>query len=238
MHPVYIVGAGPGDPELLTLKAHRLLQNYADVVLYDRLIPEELLAFIPKQVERVFVGKSADKHFVPQDEIHILLEKYYQQGKKIVRLKGGDPFIFGRGGEEMHFLASIGAEVQIVPGVTAASGCAAAIQLPLTYRGVATSLRFITGHCQKDKEFALNWESIADPDTTLVFYMSLKNADIIASKLIEYGLEPSTPVAIIQEGTTKHQRVGTTQLEQLSAYIQTEGFESPSIIIVGAVASL
>ncbi|MEI7670255.1 MAG: uroporphyrinogen-III C-methyltransferase, partial [Pseudomonadota bacterium] len=202
---VSIVGAGPGDYELLTLKALRLIKE-AEAVVYDRLISEEILAMIPDNAEKYFAGKFCKNHVMTQDEINELIVKLAQDGLKVVRLKGGDPFIFGRGGEEAEFLASHNIPFEIIPGISAASGCSSHYNIPLTYRGIATSVRYITGHC-KEPELAFDWKSLADEQTTLVIYMGLANLVIITKKLIENGLPEDFPLAIIENGTNQDGRI-------------------------------
>jgi uroporphyrin-III C-methyltransferase/precorrin-2 dehydrogenase/sirohydrochlorin ferrochelatase/uroporphyrin-III C-methyltransferase len=176
---VYIVGAGPGDPDLLTVKALRLIQQ-ADVVVYDRLISQAILALIPAGSKRIFVGKETGKHHMGQDEINALLVKLAITGRSVVRLKGGDPFIFGRGSEEAMYLANHGVSFEVVPGITSASACTAYAGIPLTHRGVVSGVTFVTGHCRSDKPLDLNWEKLADPGSTLVIYMGLANLQQIA----------------------------------------------------------
>lgn len=235
--PVYLVGAGPGDPELLTLKAHRLLGE-ADVVVYDRLVGQAILSLVPKGTSRIYVGKAPKGHRMVQDEINSLLVKLARAGRKVVRLKGGDPFIFGRGSEETAFLARHGIPVHVVPGITAASGCAAALGVPLTHRGFATGVRFVTGHRERDGALDLNWSSLADPDTTLVIYMGVSTIDLMCTKLIGAGLSPETPVAAIANGTTPEQKACVSCLGEIGTRLKEENLTSPALIIVGRVASL
>lgn len=232
---VYIVGAGPGDPDLLTRKAHRLLLE-ADAVVYDRLVSDEILALIPPGAIRIFAGKSCRKHSMTQDEIHQTLLALTTHKQRIVRLKGGDPFIFGRGGEEAEFLQQHSIAFEIIPGISAASGCSAYGGIPLTHRGLAGSVRYITGHREKNGALNLNWQSLADPDTTLVFYMALNTAEEIAGKLIEAGLPASTPTAIIRDGTTRQQQRVIATLTTIADAIR--GMEPPATLIIGKVVSL
>ena len=246
MHPikkpkapyVYITGAGPGDAGLLTLKTYTLLKEVADVVVYDRLIPDEIMALIPEGTERIFAGKSCKKHFMTQDEINACLVGEAKKGKVVVRLKGGDPFIFGRGGEEAAFLAEHHIPFEIVPGVSAADGCAAYQGIPLTHRGLATSVRFITGHQQLGAPVPLDWKGLADPQTTLVIYMGLANLEMIADNLIKHGLPANTPAAAIQEGTLSTQRTCISQLDLLSSEVKKQEFKAPTLIIIGKVVAL
>ncbi len=234
---VYLVGAGPGDPELLTLKAVRLLKS-ADVVVHDRLVGEGVLAQIPARVRRICVGKESGRHPLPQDEINALLVRLARAGGTIVRLKGGDPFVFGRGGEEALHLRRHGIPVEVVPGITAAIGCAAAAGLPLTHRGLASSVRFVTGHIRDDRELELDWDSLADPDCTLVIYMGVGTAGQIAAALIEAGLSPTTPAAVISDGTLPEQEVRLTDLGGLGDDVTRWGVRPPALLVIGRVAAL
>ena len=235
---VYIVGAGPGDPALLTLKTYELISKIADTVIYDRLISDKILDLIPKNIEKIYAGKSCKKHFMTQDEINQALVLEAKKGKVVVRLKGGDPFIFGRGAEEAEYLAQNSVPFEIVPGVNAADGCSAYRNIPLTHRGLATGVRFITGHQQKGQPANLNWQSLACPNTTLVIYMGLTNLQEIAHKLIENGLSPSTPVAAIENGTTQEERFCISDLRNIYNDISKQQFKPPTLIIVGKVVSL
>lgn len=235
---VFITGAGPGDAGLLTIKTYTLLKEIADVVVYDRLIAQEIMDIIPEKTERIFAGKSCKKHFMTQDEINACLVEEANKGKVVVRLKGGDPFIFGRGGEEAAFLAEHHIPFEIVPGVNAADGCAAYQGIPLTHRNLATSVRFITGHQQKGEPVPLDWQGLADPHTTLVVYMGLANLEMIAQNLMKHGLPSDTPAAAIQEGTLKTQKSCITRLNSLVEKVQEQEFKAPSLIIIGKVVSL
>lgn len=235
LHKVYIVGAGPGDPSLLTVKAHDLLKDYADIVVYDRLIPDELLALIPKKVKRVYAGKSCRKHIMTQEAINRELVKYAKTGKKVVRLKGGDPFIFGRGGEEIEHLAKNKIPYEVVPGISAASGISSLHGIPLTHRGIAHGVRFLTGHQQKGEPIEHDWKGLADPMTTLVVYMGLANLENIANNLIKNGLPKNTPVAAIQDGTTEKERKHIGKLSTIATELKKKKFEPPVLIIIGKV---
>ncbi len=235
---VFITGAGPGDPSLLTLKTHQLITQVADIVVYDRLIPDEIIGLIPENIEKIYAGKSCRKHHMTQDEINQLLVDEAKKGKIVVRLKGGDPFIFGRGGEEAEFLAKNGVPIEIVPGVNAADGCCAYAGIPLTHRGLATGVRFITGHQQKGQPANLDWKNLAAPDTTLVIYMGLTHLDEIAKNLIKHGLDSKTPAAAIQDGTTKNQKSIITTLDEIYENVEKQGFSSPSLIIIGKVVAM
>lgn len=235
---VYITGAGPGDPMLLTLKTHKLLTEIADVVVYDRLIPDSILNLIPKNIERIYAGKSCKKHHMTQDEINQCLVEQAKLGKIVVRLKGGDPFIFGRGGEEAAYLAKNNIPFEIAPGVNAADGCCAYKGIPLTHRGLATGVRFITGHQQKGEVVDLDWQGLADPNTTLVIYMGLTRLEEIANNLISHGLPKDTPVAAIQEGTTENEQSCFSTLEKIYSKAQEVGLKPPTLIIIGKVVSI
>ena len=234
---VSLVGAGPGDAGLMTVKAVRLLQQ-ADVVVYDRLVSAEILALIPAGVSRVSVGKEVGKHCVPQEEINETLVNLAKSGRMIVRLKGGDPYVFGRGGEEALALKKHHIAFEVVPGVTAASGCSAYSGIPLTHRGLSRSVRFITGHFKDDEPLDINWQRVADPDCTLVIYMGLGNLSRICDALIDAGLSPSTPAAAIENGTTKNQHRVLSQLDQLQAAVNQSGLIAPVMIIIGKVVTL
>jgi len=230
---VALVGAGPGDAGLLTLKGLQLIQQ-ADVIVYDRLVSDEILNLVRRDAERIFVGKRAGHHCVPQDEINQLLCEQAQRGKRVVRLKGGDPFIFGRGGEELEALAQRQIPFSVVPGITAASGCAAYSGIPLTHRDHAQSVRLVTGHLQK--EGSLAWQTLAAEQQTLVFYMGLTQAGEIQQQLIKHGMRSDMPVALVENGTTTRQRVVTGTLSELEALAGQ--VTSPSLMIIGSVVSL
>jgi uroporphyrin-III C-methyltransferase/precorrin-2 dehydrogenase/sirohydrochlorin ferrochelatase/uroporphyrin-III C-methyltransferase len=238
IHPVSIVGAGPGDPELLTLKAARLIGE-ADVVVFDRLISEEIMAMVPAGAMRVYAGKSAHNHHMSQNDINELLVKLAKSGRKVLRLKGGDPFTFARGGEEALYLARNDIPFEIVPGITAATSVTAYAGIPLTHRGKSLGVRFVTGHSQgEDDVLGLNWKSLADPDTTLVVYMGLANLKTIRDELMAAGLPGDTPAAAIQSGTTKHQRTVLTTLADLPERVEAEGLRPPTLMVIGRVAEL
>ncbi len=233
---VYLVGGGPGDPDLLTFKALRLMQQ-ADAVLYDRLVSKDVLALCRRDADMVYIGKKRDRHSLPQDEINQLLARLAREGRRVLRLKGGDPFIFGRGGEEIETLAAEGIPFQVVPGITAASGCASYVGIPLTHRDYAQSVRFVTGHL-KDGSIDLNWQEMMDERQTLVFYMGLLGLETICSKLIEHGRDSDTPVALIQQGTTMRQKVWSGTLATMAEVIRGEEVKPPTLIIIGGVVQL
>ncbi|MEK9673487.1 MAG: uroporphyrinogen-III C-methyltransferase [Rhodospirillaceae bacterium] len=232
-----IVGAGPGDPGLLTMRAYDLLQA-ADTVVYDRLVSEEILALLPEKTARVFAGKASRNHFVKQEDINALLVDQARTGKRVVRLKGGDPFIFGRGSEEAQHLAENGIPFEIVPGVTAATGCSARSAIPLTHRELSRSVTFVTGHLKNDGALDLNWTALADPRGTAVIYMGLANSAEISSQLIAHGLPGGTPAAIIEKGTTPDQRTVLTTVAALATAIETHGISSPALLVIGQVAAM
>ena len=233
---VYLVGAGPGDPDLLTFRALRLMQK-ADVVVYDRLVSPQILELVRRDAEKIYVGKAKSNHSLPQDDINQLMVDEAKKGNRVVRLKGGDPFIFGRGGEEIQTLIQHGIEFQVVPGITAANGASSYAGIPLTHRDHAQSVVFATGHL-KDDTIDLNWQSLAHANQTIVFYMGLTGLPIICKKLIENGLTADTPIALIQSATTENQVVVTGTLSDITQNPATSALKPPTLIIVGTVVSL
>ena len=231
---VALVGAGPGDPSLLTLKALQLMQQ-ADVVLYDRLVSAEILDLVRRDADLISVGKHAGNHQVTQSRTNEMLVEYAQQGKKVVRLKGGDSFIFGRGGEELEELVAAKVPFQVVPGITAASGCSAYAGIPLTHRDFAQSVTFVTGHRKKDGK-ELNWKALSISNQTLVIYMGLIRSEEIQTQLLHFGRSPDTPVALINNGTRPDQHVVIGQLSELTEL--TGGIQGPTLIIIGEVVEL
>jgi len=232
---VYLIGAGPGDPDLMTFKALRLLQA-ADVILYDRLVSPGILELARRDAERIYVGKSRAQHAVPQAEINQRLLQYAQAGKCVARLKGGDPFVFGRGAEEIELLAAHGIPFQVVPGITAATGCASYAGIPLTHRELAHSVRFIAGYLQGEQQHP--WSELQNPAETLVFYMALQALAGICASLIEYGRSPQTPAALVDRGTTPEQQVICGTLATLPAQVAACQPEGPALLIIGDVVTL
>ena len=233
---VYLVGAGPGDPDLLTFKALRLMQQ-ADIALYDRLVHPSIVDLIRRDATKIYVGKERDNHVVRQEEINELLVKYAKEGKKVLRLKGGDPFIFGRGGEEIETLADEKIAFQVVPGITSASGCSTYSGIPLTHRDYAQSCIFVTGHLKKGK-LELDWEKLIQENQTIVFYMGLVSIDIICEQLIQHGLSELTPCALIQQGTTNTQKEYISILKDMPTVVKTKKPKAPTIFIIGGVVTL
>lgn len=233
---VYLVGAGPGDPELLTLKAARLLAS-AEAVVFDHLVGTGVMDLVNPAAQRFYAGKEAGNHSLPQDQINALLVRLAHEGRQVVRLKGGDPFIFGRGGEEMEELREAGVRCEVVPGITAASGISACTGIPLTHRDHARTVVFATGHL-KDGTVNLDWTSLARPQQTVVIYMGLGAIAIICSELIKHGLPPETPAAAIHKGTTPQQVTLAATLATLARRVDESGMKSPALIIVGGVVSV
>jgi len=233
---VWLIGAGPGEADLLTFRALRLMQQ-ADVVLYDRLVSPEILDLTRRDADRIYVGKKRSEHAVPQNEINQLLVDLALQGKTVVRLKGGDPFIFGRGGEEIELLSKAGVSFQVVPGITAASGCATYAGIPLTHRDYAQSCMFVTGHL-KNNTVDLNWPLLATPNQTVIIYMGLVGLPTICEKLIEHGVSPDMPIALVERGTTVNQRVFTGTLSTMSEKLANQKVHAPTLIIIGEVVKL
>jgi uroporphyrin-III C-methyltransferase len=233
---VYLIGSGPGALDLLTLRAARLIGE-ADAIVYDNLIPDGVLDLVRAGAEKIYVGKETSNHSVPQDELNLLLVRLAREGKKVVRLKGGDPFIFGRGGEEIETLFEFGVPFEVVPGVTAAAGCAAYSGIPLTHRDHAQTVTFATGHL-KDGTVNLDWPALARPKQTIVFYMGVGGIAEICRQMIAHGLPVNHPAAVVQHGTTIRQRVLTADLATLPDKVKVAGITSPALIIVGTVVNL
>lgn len=233
---VYLVGAGPGDPDLLTFKALRLMQQ-ADVVLYDRLVSPEILEMVRRESELIAVGKGRNIYSITQENINESLADLALEGKRVLRLKGGDPFIFGRGGEELEHLVGRGVPFQVVPGITAASGCATYAGIPLTHRNHAQSVRFITGH-RVGGELNFDWSEFVKEDQTLVFYMGLNGLEYICEKLREVGLAADAPIALVEKGTRSEQRVFVSDITNLPKIVREAKAEAPTLIIVGSVVTL
>lgn len=233
---VALVGAGPGDPDLLTLQAFRFIQQ-ADVVVYDRLVSHEIMALLPTNCERIYVGKKQAVHRVPQEGINQLLVEHAKLNKKVLRLKGGDPFVFGRGGEEAQFLLANDIACHIVPGITAASACSSYAGIPLTHRQVAQSCTLITGNVQDNGALDLPWQTLNDKKQTVVFYMGIKSLPIITAQLMQAGRNKKTPAALIRKGTYSDQQVVKGTLENLEALVKRHNIKPPSLIIIGDVVA-
>lgn len=233
---VFLVGAGPGDPDLLTFRALHIMQR-ADIVLFDRLVSDEIMTLVRRDAERVYVGKAPQQHAMVQEEISELMVELAQQGKRVLRLKGGDPFIFGRGGEELELLAKHKIPFQVIPGITAASGCASYAGIPLTHRDHAQSCVLITAH-GRDGILDLDWDRLVRPDQTVVVYMGLGSVDILSEQFIKHGLDPTTPAAVIDNGTRASQRVITGDLSNIATRVVKSQIKGPALIIIGSVVSL
>ncbi len=234
---VFLLGAGPGDPELLTLRAARLLAR-AEVVVHDRLVSPGILAMAPATTLRIPVGKAPKRHPVPQPEINALLVSLARDGHMVVRLKGGDPFIFGRGSEEAEALREAGIPCEVVPGITAAQGCAASTGVPLTHRGLATGVRYVTGHCRSDLPLDLDWAGLADPETTLVVYMGAASIGEIAGRLISHGMPGDLPVLAVCNGTTPAERRLVSRLDRVAGDAAAGNLSGPVLFVIGRVVSL
>jgi uroporphyrin-III C-methyltransferase len=232
---VWLVGAGPGDADLLTVKALRAI-NSADIIFYDQLVSEEICALFPKNTPALYVGKIKNNHSIPQQDLNQLLVSQAQAGLNICRIKGGDPFVFGRGGEELLELRKAGVEAEVIPGITSASGCSTYADIPLTHRGLSQGCTFVTGHAEKSLD--VNWTALAQLNHTIVFYMGLTRANEISEKLLAGGLAADTPVAIIENGCRKNQRTIVSDVEHFPAMVLREKIQSPALIIVGQVVKL
>ena len=234
---VYLVGTGPGDPDLLTVKALRLLQT-ADVIVYDRLVSADIIDLIPSGVARIFVGKETGKHTLSQDKINELLVRLAQTNRSVVRLKGGDPLVFGRGSEEALYLSRHNVCFEIVPGITSASARTTYAGIPLTHRGLANQVHIITGHCREDAPLDYDWAALAKRDSTLVIYMGVAQIGQITQQLIAHGLSAQTPAAAVEQGTTAQQRVCITTLADLPQQVEQSHLQAPVLFVIGQVVSL
>lgn len=232
---VWLVGAGPGDADLLTVKALRAI-NSADIIFYDQLVSEEICALFPKNIPALYVGKVKNNHSIPQEDLNQLLVSQAQAGLKVCRIKGGDPFVFGRGGEELLELRKAGVEAEVIPGITSASGCSTYADIPLTHRGIAQGCTFVTGHAEKTLD--VNWNALAQLNHTLVFYMGLTRASEISEKLLAGGLAANTPVAVIENGCRKNQRDIISDVQHFPEAVLREKVKSPALIIVGEVVKM
>ena len=233
---VALVGSGPGDAELLTIRAMRFIQQ-AEIAIYDRLVSEEILALLPEDCERFYVGKEQAKHCVPQDKINEILVEQAKSGKKVLRLKGGDPFIFGRGGEEAEFMLERGVSCHICPGITAASGCTTYAGIPLTHRGVAQGCTFITGHIQNNGQLNLPWSSLSCATQTVVFYMGINTLPKIAEQLVAHGRDANTPAALIRKGTQPEQKTYRGTIGNLAELVEKHNITPPTLIVIGDVVN-
>jgi len=231
---VALVGAGPGDPELLTIKALRFIEQ-AEVAIYDRLVSDEIMALLPDRCEKYYVGKKQAKHCVPQDGINQMLSDQALLGKRVLRLKGGDPFVFGRGGEEVEHLLAQGVSCHVAPGITAASACTTYAGIPLTHRGVAQGCTFITGHLQNDGQLDLPWQSLSSSSQTVVFYMGINSLPTIAKELMAHGRGANTPAALIRNGTRDNQEVYRGTLATLAELVELHNIKPPALIVIGDV---
>ena len=234
---VALVGAGPGDPDLLTIRAARLIGS-AEIVFVDRLVGQGVIELISASAEVVYVGKSKGEHSVPQGEIHRRMIDAAKAGRRVVRLKGGDPFIFGRGGEELEALRAAGIDVEVVPGISSALGCAAAAQIPLTHRDMAQAVTFVTGHAALGQEPDLDWQALARPNQTVVVFMGVGTAGTIAARLVAAGRDPVTPIAVIENGTRANEISAFGQLGNVADLIYAAGINGPALLIIGEVVAL
>lgn len=233
---VALVGSGPGDAELLTIRAVRFIEQ-AEIAIYDRLVSDEILALLPENCEQFYVGKEQAKHCVPQDQINQILVDHAKLGKKVLRLKGGDPFIFGRGGEEAEYLLQNGVSCHICPGITAASGCTSYSGIPLTHRGVAQGCTFITGHIQNNGQLNLPWEALTSKSQTIVFYMGINTLPKITEELVKHGRSADTPAALIRKGTQPEQQTYRGTVGSLSALVEQHNITPPTLIVIGDVVN-
>ena len=233
---VALVGSGPGDAELLTIRAVRFIEQ-AEIAIYDRLVSDEIMALLPEKCEKYYVGKEQAKHCVPQDKINQLLVDYAKAGKRVLRLKGGDPFIFGRGGEEAEYMLERGISCHICPGITAASGCTSYSGIPLTHRGVAQACTFVTGHIQNDGQLELPWTALANKGQTVVFYMGINTLPIIAEQLVKHGRDVNTPAALIRKGTRPEQQTYRGTVGTLASLVEQHNITPPTLIVIGEVVT-
>ncbi len=234
---VSLIGAGPGDPDLLTIKALRCIEQ-AEVVVHDRLVSDEILNLIPQGIPKIYAGKGCGRHSMTQDEINQTLVNLANSGRRVVRLKGGDPFVFGRGSEEAMILKKENITFEVVPGVTSGIAASAYAGIPVTHRALSRGVLFVTGHFKNNEEVDLDWKGMANPELTLVIYMGLHNLSMITSNLIKHGLTPSTHAAVIENGTSSHQRKCIATLSTLEQQVAQQGLTSPALIVVGKVVGL